>query len=137
MDWEKFLADLRALDSAQADRIATVPEGERQAALISIMREQRGTIDSLKPRADRGDKWLASLIEDAVKERVRAEGQTDFDAPKADRYRVMLRASGDADFIQDEIASWKRKAEAALGGGRQATQTERVEVRAPGAVYRG
>jgi hypothetical protein len=137
MDWEKFLADLRALDSAQADRIAALPEGERQAAVISTMREQRTTIDSLKPRAERGDKWVESLIEDAVKARVRAEGQTDFDQPKADRYRTMLRSASDPDFIKDEIASWNRKAEAALSGGRQVTQSERTEVRAPGAVYRG
>jgi hypothetical protein len=117
MDWEKFLAELRAIDAAQADRIAALAEGERPGAVIAVLREQRTSIDGLTPRAAMGDKWLDDLVDQAVKSRVRAEANA-FDGEK---YRKLLRTGGDVDLIREEIASWERQAKAVLGDGRRPT----------------
>jgi hypothetical protein len=117
MDWENLLADLRGIDQVQGDRIAALEEGARPAALMSLIRADKATIQSLKPRAELGDKWMDDLVEQAVKARVRAEGNG-FDGEK---YSKMLRASNDPDLIKGEIASWERTAKGILGDGKRPT----------------
>lgn len=58
-------------------------------------------VDTLVRDAKAGAAFLGDLVEETVKERVRAQGDK-FDA---DKYREMLLKSGDVDFIRSELAA--------------------------------
>jgi len=110
MDFEKLLNALGASGIAGALKAAS--EDTRETVLASALVKLEKDLTDLKTRAALGDQWVKSLIEDAVKERVRAVGQGKFNEEK---YRVFLANSGDPDFIREEITNYGELAKAALG----------------------
>lgn len=142
-DFEKFLESLRAADAGLAERLAGAPEAERATLLISSYVERRdeaarltGEANGLKARAALGDQWIADLVEQAVRARVRAEGDK-FDA---ERYRKLLKSNADPDFIKEEIASWERASFAIFGDGKRPTagaQQAEAETPVPARMFKG
>lgn len=130
VNWEQFLSEFRATDAAQADRIAALEEGARLDALLGVIREQAATVTSLTPRAEMGNRWLDSLVDEAVKARVRAEG-TSADKFDAEKWRKVLRATNDPEHIQGEIDSWSRAAKTALGDGKRPSAAARKQPEGP------
>ena len=106
------------------------------AELGQQLQAQEERVAVLEPQAAMGLRYVADLVDQAVAERVRAQGTT-FDAEK---YRGKLLADGDVDYIQAEIASWGEAARKQFTPGRQAgpqaepTQTPMPEI--PAAAYR-
>lgn len=72
-------------------------------------------VRQLKKEAQQGRRYLADVIDSAVRSRVKAQGDTF----NADSYRQMLTLSGDIDHIKDEIDSYERLAKERFVGGRQ------------------
>ena len=78
-------------------------------------------VRQLKKEAQQGRRYLADVIEDAVKARVRAFG----DSFNAESYRAMLTTSGEIDHIKEEIDAYERMAKERFKPGRQ-TEPEKV-----------
>ncbi|MET3689881.1 hypothetical protein ABIC37_005431 [Priestia megaterium] len=78
-------------------------------------------VRQLKKEAQQGRRYLADVIEDAVKARVRAFG----DGFNAESYRAMLTTSGEIDHIKEEIDAYERMAKERFKPGRQ-TEPEKV-----------
>lgn len=68
----------------------------------------------LKRKAQLGDEFITTLINDAIKERVRAEGQNSFNE---EIYRSALTRMGDVAFIRESIAGYKATADKVFSGG--------------------
>lgn len=83
--------------------------------LKAQVEELQAQLEEMKPRAERGDRYLEDLVEQAVKARVRAQG----DGFDADRYRAKLLADGDVDFIKGEIAAYEGQVRERFQPGRQ------------------
>lgn len=143
VDWNKFLESLRAADAGLAERLAGAPEAERATLLISSYVERRdeatrltGENSGLRARAALGDQWIADLVEQTVRARVRAEGDK-FDA---ERYRKMLAANADPDFIREQIESWERAAQSIFGDGKRPSagaQQAEAEMPVPACMFKG
>jgi hypothetical protein len=93
--------------------------------------ELNARIAELGTRAELGDKYVADLIEQAVRGRVRVQGN-DFDG---DAYRAVLAKAG-LDYVQSEIATWATAAKRLYVSGRQVPQGETPTVGATGAPQR-
>lgn len=119
MDWDKFLAGLQAVDPALKDRLAGMGEGERLDAINAAYRDMQARVEAMRPQAEMGQRWIADLVDQAVKERVRAE----VDKFDAEKYRRVLLASSDPEYIKEEIASWKRAVAAIMKDGKRPTAT--------------
>lgn len=78
------------------------------------------SIRQLKKEAQQGRRYLADMIDDAVKSRIRNQGNTF----NVDTYKRMLRDSADIDVIKEEIDSYERLAKEKLQGGRQTEQEQ-------------
>lgn len=122
MDWEQFIKEIRSLDSSLADRIQALDENQRATAITGALKSNRDQVEALKKqnadltnRAALGDKWVADLVDQTVKARVRAEGDK-FDA---ERYKKTLINSADPDYIREELASWERVAKGVFGDGKR------------------
>jgi hypothetical protein len=133
-DHVNLLEQIRAAlkdNTVEKSRIYEVLSGEgepfRQADDIAIRNELGDLatpegVRQLKADADNGKKYVADLIDKAVAERVKVQGDS-FDA---DKYKAMLVRVGDIDFIKDELASYEKQAKERFVSGRQ-TEPEDLE----------
>jgi hypothetical protein len=72
-------------------------------------------IRSLQQRANLGDKLFADLVRDAVAARTGVQGENF----NGDKYRDVLLATRDVDYVKDEITSWKSGKSDRFTAGRQ------------------
>ena len=87
-------------------------------------------IAELEPDAEDGKAYRQTLVEDAVKARVQAQG----DGFDADGYRDVLMGQ-DLAFVQSERATWQERAAEVLQTGRNFRDPEAVVTRMPAAAY--
>ncbi len=133
VDWTKLIDELRAVNPALADRLTTAEEPARAGLVAAALREAREEAEALRPRAALGDRWMDDLVDQTIKMRVRAEA----DKFNEEKYRNMLRASNDPDFIRGELASWERQVQAVMGDGKRPTGGKKTPGRtAPTGVYK-
>ena len=102
------------------DILAEEGETYRQADDIAIRNElgEKATLEgvrALKAEAEQGRQYTADLIDDAVKARVKVQG----DGFKEESYRQMLARSNDLEYIKDEIESYNKMASDRFVAGRQ------------------
>jgi hypothetical protein len=83
-------------------------------------------VDALTPLAEQGRQYRAHLLEEALAEGVRAEGDT---FPK-ERYTALL-AEAPLDHIRSFRDDWLTKGNARLGGGRQSSEASETPAPAP------
>lgn len=77
------------------------------------------TVRQMKKEAEHGRSYFADLVEQAVKSRVRAQG----DKFNADRYRAMLVRTDDVEYVKEEIEAYEDDVNAQFQGGRQTEDT--------------
>lgn len=97
------LPDLRKLMQEKEVRF----EQPEDVAIRNELGEELANVESirsLKADAEHGRKYVADLIEDAVKERVAVQGE-EFNV---ESYRKVLERSEDIDYIKEEIESYRK-----------------------------
>ncbi|WP_153465108.1 hypothetical protein [Sediminibacillus terrae] len=72
-------------------------------------------VRALKKEAEQGRQYFADTVDEAVKARVRAQG----DKFNEEKYRQMLTRTADLEYIKDEIETYNRLAKDGLTPGRQ------------------
>lgn len=149
MEWDKVIADMRAVSVPLADQIAGAKDDDSRIALlvdayhtahqtaISAAARFAADVEKMKVRAALGDEYMHDLVEEAVAARTRAQADK-FDATK---YRAVLVASGDIEFIKAEIKSYGEQTRLVLGSGARPTVEAQKEAaksvdRASSASYR-
>lgn len=120
MEFDLVRARLTTINPDFATRIDEVKEDDEKVVteILEILEDTERllkttekTIETLKPKAELADVYMTSLIEDAVKARVRANGQGTFDDEK---YRGVLTKVYDIDYIKSEIERWDETAKKEL-----------------------
>lgn len=131
MTIEEIKAAIEAGDIKAADiKALIVKEGEtiveaKSLKVVEALGEYNSiqAIETLKAEAEHGRKYLADLIESALVERKRAQGDL-FTPEMSDRYKTMLARTADLDGIKDEIELYKKMAEEEFTKGRQTSGAE-------------
>lgn len=119
------LEDIKALAVKDGERIVEA----KSVNLVEALGEYKTVeaIETLKSEAEHGRKYMADLIDAAVAERVKAQGEL-FSQDAADKYKVMLARMGDIDMIKDEIELYKKQVESQFAPGRQ-IQTDETKAK--------
>jgi len=110
MDYKLLVDQLVGLPLAE--RLQAAKEPDQITTLAKEIRDLATANTNLQAQAALGVAWLKDLVDQAVKERVRAVGQGKFNE---DKYRAFLTNSGDPEFIKGEILNYGDVARAALG----------------------
>lgn len=106
---QQMIADQqREIDTFETRFKALKEANEDEDVTPSVVRD-------LRERAEIGDTLLARRVDEAVKAKVRAKGDT-FDAEK---YRTYLTSTRDIEFVEDEKATWDTVSEDVFKAGRQ------------------
>lgn len=114
MTIEEIKAALKAGDiSLDEIKALAVKDGEsiveaKSLKLVEALGEYSSieAIDTLKAEAEHGRAYMSDLIDQAVAERVKAQGDK-FTVEMADKYKVTLARMGDLGMIKDEIELYK------------------------------
>lgn len=123
---EITLEDIKALAVKDDEKVVEA----KSLKLIEALGEYKSVeaIDTLKAEAAHGRQYMADLIEEAVSERVKAQGDI-FTEDMANFYRNMLAGANNIDAIKAEISAHKESVKRQFEAGRVTQPDPEAKVR--------